>query len=500
MPRSARGSSSSRNATDTEIERMKTSFVNLPWEEQGRRGIRAGCRFPNLMLAKTNSYVPFPFLLAYAAAYSEKRGVEVQCIDGVAERCDPQSVYDRIVSFQPDLIVVETSTTSLAYDLRALEQVRQLLPATAIAIYGSHVDVRPQDALVSEAVDFVIRGEPELTAHELVQTLGAGRNIAGIEGLVYRKGEGFVETPRRDLIADIDVTLPYPKRDGMPMDLYNVPGFPSPVVFIYGSRGCPFQCNFCLWPQTNLHGPYRARPGEKIAEELDWVLQNFPNTGSFFFDDDTFNLGRERVLSFAAEMKRRKIRIPWGMNARADNWDREMLERLIETGLFTLRIGIESGDQEVLDRSRKGIDLEQARATLELSHELGLKNHISFVMGMPGETSESVENTIRYIRSVPADSVQFSVAIPFPGTRFFKYVEENGFLLTRDWTKYNGFDHVVMRTEAMSADEIAEAITHARRKVYFTPRFILRRLSYIRDVRDVGALARKVFRLAGFGP
>jgi len=474
---------------------MKTCFVNLPWEENGRRGIRAGCRFPNLMVAKTNSYVPFPFLLAYAAAYSESQGVEVLCIDGVAERCDLQSVYDRIVNFQPDLIVFETSTTSLNYDLRALERIRALLPAARIAIYGSHVDARPQDALSCDAVDFVIRGEPELAAHELVRALDAGCDTAGIEGLAYRKDEGITEATRRDLIADIDATLPYPKRDGMPMSQYNVPGFPSPVVFIYGSRGCPFQCNFCLWPQTNLHGPYRARPGEKIAEEVAWVLQHYPQTGSFFFDDDTFNLGRERILRFADEMQRRKIRIPWGMNARADNWDREMLERLIETGLFTLRIGIESGDQEVLDRSRKGIDLEQARATLELSHELGLKNHISFVVGMPGETPESVENTIRYIRSVPADSVQFSVAIPFPGTRFFKYVEENGFLLTRDWTKYNGFDHVVMRTEAMSAEEIAGAITRARRKVYFTPRFILRRLSYIRDMRDVGALVRKVVRL-----
>jgi len=474
---------------------MKICFVNLPWEERGRRGIRAGCRFPNLMVGKTNSYVPFPSLLAYAAAYSESRGVEVLCIDGVAERCELRSVHERIVASEPDLIVVETSTTSLNYDLRAMEQLRPRLPRTRIAIYGSHVDVRPQDALSCEAVDFVIRGEPELTSYELARAIDEKSDAAAVEGLVYRNGEGLTETARRPLIADLDATLPYPKRDGMPMSRYNVPGFPGPVVFMYGSRGCPHKCSFCLWPQTNLQGAYRARPGEKIAEEVAWVLEQFPDTGSLFFDDDTFNLGRKRVLRFADEMQRRKIRIPWGMNARADNWDREMMERLIETGLFTLRIGIESGDQQVLDRSRKGIDLEQARATLELSHQLGLKNHVSFVIGMPGETPRSVENTIRFIRSIPADSVQFSVAIPFPGTSFFKYVEENGLLITRDWNKYNGFDHVVMRTEAMSADEIAQAITRARRKVYFSPRFILRRLSYIRDARDVGALAHKVFRL-----
>ncbi len=474
---------------------MKTCFVNLPWEENGRRGIRAGCRFPNLTVKNTNSYMPFPFLLAYAAAYSERRGVDVLCIDGVAERCDMDLVQDRISRFAPDLIVAETSTTSLKFDLAALEQIRGLCPSARIAAYGSHVHVRPEDGLACHAVDFVIQGEPEVTSYELALAIEKGRDARETAGLFYRDASGRPKsTVPRALVSDID-DLPYPKRAGMPMDRYSVPGFPSQVMFIYGSRGCPFKCNFCLWPQTHLKGPYRARAGEKIAGEMAWVLEQFPETGSFFFDDDTFNLGRRRMMSFASEMKRLGLRVPWGMNARADNWDRELLETLVETGLFTLRIGIESGDQRVLDRSLKGLDLEQARKMLHLSHELGIKNHVSFIIGLPGESPESVDNTIRYIRSIPADSVQFSVAIPFPGTSFFKYLEDNGFLLTRDWSKYNGFDHVVMRTEAMTAEEVGKAITRARRRVYFEPRFIMRRLSYIRDPRDLGALARKVGRL-----
>jgi len=475
---------------------MKICFLNLPWEQDDRRGIRAGCRFPNLTVKNTNSYVPYPFLLGYAAAYSKSKSADVLCIDGVAERCDLRSVYDRVTEFHPRLIVAETATTSLAHDLEALARLRTLLPAARIAIYGSHLDVRPEDGLANEAIDFVIQGEPELTSHDLLLALCNGEPIDGVAGLVSRDVTGgLARTAPRPLIEDLDATLPYPIRFGMPMERYNVPGFPSQVMFIYGSRGCPFKCNFCLWPQTNLKGPYRARPGERIAEEIDWALQHFPQTRSFFFDDDTFNLGRTRVLRFADEMNRRRIHVPWGMNARADNWDREMLERLRETGLFTLRIGIESGDQGVLDRTEKAIELSQARQTLELSHSLGIKNHISFIIGLPGETPETVENTIRFIKSVPADSVQFSVAIPFPGTAFYEYVEEQGFLVTRDWSKYNGFDHVVMRTEKMSADEISRAVDHARRSVYFTPWFIARRLGYIRNASDLGALARKVWRL-----
>ena len=474
---------------------MRTAFVNLSWEENGRTGIRAGCRFPNLTIKKTNSYVPFPFLLAYAASYSESRGVEVLCIDGVAERATLSSVLKRIHDFSPDLIVAEISATSLKYDLVALERLRDMVPKSPIAVYGSHTDVRPLDALNCQAISFVIKGEPEQTSYELVRAISKKEAPFGVAGLTFRNVAGdLMQSPSRQPILDLD-SLPYPKRHGMPMDNYHVPGFPNPVTFMYGSRGCPFKCTFCLWPQTNLKGNYRNRAGEKIAAEMAWVLEQFPNTKSFFFDDDTFNLGRTRVMNFAAEMKRLKLRVPWGMNARADNWDRELMERLVETGLFTLRIGIESGDQTVLDRTLKEINLDQARKTLEMSHGLGIKNHLSFVIGLPGETPESVENTIQFIKSVPADSVQFSVAVPFPGTALHDYVTRNNLLVTEDWSKYNGFDHVVMQTEAMSAGDVARAVTRARRKVYFSPQFIKRRLGYIRNLDDFGAIARKAWRL-----
>lgn len=474
---------------------MKTCFLNLPWDEDDRRGIRAGCRFPNLTAKNTNAYVPFPFLLAYAASYSESRGADVLCIDGIAERCSIESVCRRVRKFQPDLIVAEISTTSLKHDLDALVELKAGTPRAQIAIYGSHVHVRPEDGLDCPAVDYVIHGEPEIPAFDLLRAIVTGRNVAEVAGLTCRDSSGAIRsTAPGSVVHDLD-DLPYPLRAGMPMERYNVPGFPPPVMFVYGSRGCPFKCNFCLWPQTNLKGNFRTRSGEKIAEEIAWALERYPQTRSFFFDDDTFNLGRERVLRFAAEMKRRGLRVPWGMNARADNWDRDLMERLVEAGLFTLRIGIESGDQAVLDRTEKAIRLDQVRETLQMADRLGIKNHVSFVIGLPGETEASVDNTIRFIKSVPVDSVQFSVAIPFPGTGFYRDVERRGHLVTRDWRKFNGFEDVVVRTDAMTPDAIQRAVVRARRSVYFSPRFIRRRLSYVRDFRDLGALARKAVRL-----
>jgi anaerobic magnesium-protoporphyrin IX monomethyl ester cyclase len=474
---------------------MKVAVVNPPWQVDNRTGIRSGCRFPNLTIRNTNRYVPFPFLVAYTASFLEGHGMEVLAIDGCAERCGREEFLRRVEKFVPNLIIAETSTTSLAYDLAILQDLHTRCPGARIAVYGSHTDARPEDALASLAVDFVIQGEPELTALELAEVLDGGRSIEGILGLAHRNALGATCVhPRRPVITDID-DLPYPKRDSLPMNSYYVPGFPPPVRYLYGGRGCPFQCNFCLWPQTTLAGKFRPRAGEKIVEEMAWLLQRYPDTRSFFFDDDTFNLGRQRMLDFAAAMKRRGMRIPWGCNARADHWDREVLQELRDTGLFTLRIGIESGDQRVLDLSGKHLNLEEARRTLEMSAAMGIQNHIMFVIGLAGENRESVENTIRFIKSVPCHSVQFSVAVPFPGTSLYRDAEAKGHLVTKDWSKYSGFDHVVVRTDELTAEGVGQALARARRSVYFSPRFIKNRLGYIRNPRDLSALARKALRL-----
>jgi radical SAM superfamily enzyme YgiQ (UPF0313 family) len=376
-----------------------------------------------------------------------------------------------------------------------MKQIKADVPSVPVAMYGPHMDAMPEDGLNAPSIDYVIQGEPELAVYDLAAALASGSTVHGIPGLLFRDSGQVHRTPRRPLV-DVE-SLPYPKRHGMPMNRYNVAGFPSPVVFMYQSRGCPYRCNFCLWPQTVFGtGDYRPRAPERIVDEIQYVLKEFPSTRSIFFDDDTFNLGRDRLLRFAQELKDRNVKIPWGMNARADHWDKELMERLIETGLFTLRIGIESGDQHVLNQTQKGLKLDEARATLELSRSLGIKNHVFFMVGLRDESWTSVENTIRFIKSVPVDSVQFSVAVPFPGTDYFRYVEDKGFLVTKDWAKFSGSDTAVMRTTHLTVDEVRKAVTVARRRVYFSPRFIKRRLSYIRSFHDLSAVARKAVLLA----
>jgi anaerobic magnesium-protoporphyrin IX monomethyl ester cyclase len=471
---------------------MKVCLANLPWEDEDLWGIRAGCRFPNLMPRKFNSYVPFPFLLAYTASYLESKGIEILLIDGVAERCSKADFLKRASDFNPDLLLIETSTASYNYDLMFLSEIKSQNHSLLIAVCGSHVSVLPEEALANDFIDFVIVGEPEETSYELISKLSVNEEINKIPGLALKNSEGhIIKNASRPMISDID-TLPYPKRDSLPLEKYSVPGFPAPVVYIYGSRGCPYVCNFCLWVQTIFEKrKYIARDPVKIVDEIEYVLKKFPATKSFFFDDDTFNIGRERLHEFAAEMKKRKIFIPWGMNARADYWDKELVTQLMDTGMFNLRIGIESGDPEILRLSGKNLDLDEARRSLIMFKESGLKNHLNFVIGLKGESMKSVENTIKFIKSVPVDSVQFTVAVPFPGTEYYNYLKDNNLLRSSDWNNYHAANTAVMDTIYMTAEEIEKAISYARKKIYFSPRFILKRFAYIRNIRDANAILRK---------
>lgn len=471
---------------------MKVCLANLPWEVNDTWGIRAGCRFPNLMPKRYNSYLPFPFLLAYTASYLESKNIEVLLIDGVAERSDKTSFFNRLNLFKPELLLVETSTASYKYDINFLKEIKTSFPEILIAVCGSHVTALPSEVLQEDHISFVIMGEPEYTTLQLTNNLNSEPELLKTEGLAFRNCNGeIIVNKRREAVTNLDL-LPYPKRSGLPLKNYNVPGFPAPVIYMYGSRGCPYVCNFCLWVQTIFEKRnYVPRAPEKIVDEIQFILQNYPDTKSLFFDDDTFNIGRKRLLDFASEMKRRNIYIPWGMNARADHWDEELVKNLMDTGLFNLRIGIESGDQEVLRRSGKQLDLEEARKSLILFHKLGLKNHLNFMIGLAGETQQSIENTIRFIKSVPVDSLQFTVAVPFPGTEYFNYLWKNDLLRSNDWDKYHAAQTAVMNTEHMTAEEIEKAVVYARKKIYFSPRFILRRFGYIRNFRDAYAIIRK---------
>jgi len=256
---------------------------------------------------------------------------------------------------------------------------------------------------------------------------------------------------------------------------------------------------YCVWSQI-VYGScvYWVRSVKAMADEFEHLV-NSEGYRSVYFDDDTFNIGRERMLEFCAELRRRGLRTPWAIMARADLMDRELLEAMRRTGLTAVKYGVESADQHILDRAGKGLDLAKAVATIRLTHTLGIKTHLTFCFGLPGETRATALRTIALACALAPDSLQFSLATPFPGSAYYRAAETAGTLVTDDFTRYDGYSTAVVRTEMLTAAELEALRDLAERRwaAQQLRRRVLRRpLHYLLDgVRRPELLLNKIKRL-----
>nr|WP_269434893.1 radical SAM protein [Desulfosarcina ovata] len=231
-------------------------------------------------------------------------------------------------------------------------------------------------------------------------------------------------------------------------------GIPAPSLQILASRGCPFGCVFCAWPQLMYGGSsYRTRSSKDIVDEIESCVKTY-GSRSFYFDDDTFNVGKTRIMDLCREIKSRKLNLPWAIMARADQMDRELLETLKDAGLHALKYGVESGAQEILDGACKGLDLEKVGETIKITRELGIQYHLTFMFGLPGETEETARETMALALDLDPDSLQFSIATPFPGSRFYDMLLKSGHLLSTNPDEYDGYHNAVVRTEALSHTDL----------------------------------------------
>jgi radical SAM superfamily enzyme YgiQ (UPF0313 family) len=442
---------------------MKVFLGNAPWSKPGFYGVRAGSRWPHFEDERLE-YMPFPFFLAYAAAVLEEAGREVLLVDGIAEHLDEDQFVARIEKFGPRLVVLEVSTQSIEADLTLAARLKKLFGRDLrIAFCGLHQFMYAPEFLQEHAaIDFILVGEYDHTLRELVALLDAGADLAACRGLIYRNGGGVAATERRDVIEDLD-TLPWPARHFLPMTNYHdEPGnIPRPSVQMWSSRGCPFGCIFCAWPQIMYgNNRYRRRSVAGTVDEMEWLVREM-GFQSVYFDDDTFNVGKKRTIAFAREVRARRLGVPWAIMARADAMDREMLEALKEAGLHAVKYGVESATQEILDQCGKGLSVEKVRRAVAITHELGIKMHLTFMFGLPGETAETARRTIDLALELAPESVQFTISTPFPGSRYYHQLEREGRLLTKDFSRYDGFRSAVIRTESLSASELEEICREA---------------------------------------
>ncbi|HEX3490483.1 MAG TPA: hopanoid biosynthesis associated radical SAM protein HpnJ, partial [Streptosporangiaceae bacterium] len=324
-----------------------------------------------------------------------------------------------------DLVIVHTSSPTFAGDVQAAEAMKAENPDLRVGFVGPKVAVEPERSLqASSAIDFVAREEFDFTIAEVAE----GRPLASIDGLSYRDGRGqLVHNADREILTDMDrlpFVTPVYKRDLRAEDYY-IGYLLHPYLSLYTGRGCRSRCTFCLWPQTVGGHRYRTRSVASVLDEAALATTLFPRVKELFFDDDTFTDDRPRAEEIARGLAR--LGITWSCNAKA-NVPRETLKVLRDNGLRLLLVGYESGSQDILINIKKGLRVERARRFAADCHDLGITVHGTFILGLPGETRETIQETIRFAREVNPHTIQVSVAAPYPGTELYRSAVENGWL------------------------------------------------------------------------
>jgi radical SAM superfamily enzyme YgiQ (UPF0313 family) len=447
---------------------FKLFLGNSPWYKPGFYGVRAGSRWPHLE-SEVERYMPFPFQLAYATALLEKHEFEVLLLDGIAERISEEVFLDRIIQFDPDLIVLEVSTPSFNTDISFARRLRSRIDSNVkLAFCGPHALMfNPEFLSTYPEIDLILVGEYEHTLLRTAQSLSSREELNEIKGLIYRNRDGkFINTGSPELTKDVD-KFPWPARYSLPMHNYfDQPGnIPAPTLQMWASRGCPYLCSYCIWPQLMNGNVYRPRKVEAILDEMEQVSDHY-GFKSVYFDDDTFNIGKQRMLDFCHEKIRRKIALPWAIMARADLMDREILEAMARSGLWAVKYGIESAEPRLTKHVGKNLNISKAIENVLITKELGIKVHLSFMFGIPGETKETIKRSVRLANKLDPDSIQFSILTPLPGTRIYDELKDRGHLKQANWEQFDGYFSAVIRTDDLSAKDLEEAVRWAWRAWY----------------------------------
>jgi hopanoid biosynthesis associated radical SAM protein HpnJ len=365
-----------------------------------------------------------------------------------------------------ELAVLHTSTPSFASDVRVAEALKDRNPQLQIGMIGAKVAVEPEGSLkASTAIDFVAREEFDFTVKEVAE----GRPYDTIDGVSFRNANGvIVHNRERAVLEDMDrlpfVTEVY-RRD-LRVEDYFIGYLKHPYVSLYTGRGCRSKCTFCLWPQTVGGHRYRVRSVGHVVEEICLAKSYFPQVKEFFFDDDTFTDDRPRAEAIARELG--KLGVTWSCNAKA-NVPRSTLEVLRDNGLRLLLVGYETGNQQILNNIKKGMRIDIARRFTKDCHELGVTIHGTFILGLPGETKETIEGTIRFAAEINPHTIQVSLAAPYPGTYLHRQAVENGWLdiSHAELIDERGVQIAPLHYPHLSHTEIFESLETFYKRFYF---------------------------------
>ena len=434
---------------------MKTLFLQAPSFEGFDGG--AGSRYQARREIRSFWY---PNWLAQPAALVEGSTL----VDAPPHGLRRDDVARRARDF--DLAVIHTSSPSFPSDVRMVEALKSVNPQLTVGMIGAKVAVDPAGSLAaSPLLDFVTGNEFDFTVKEVAE----GRDLHDVAGLSYRDANGRVaHNPPRPLLENMDelpFVTPVYKRD-LAIERYFIGYLKHPYMSLYTGRGCKSRCTFCLWPQTVGGHRYRVRSVGHVVDEMRWAQKAFPQVKEFFFDDDTFTDNLPHAEAIARELG--KLGITWSCTAKA-NVPRDSLKVMRDNGLRLMLVGYETGNQQILFNIKKGMRVEFARRFTKDCHDLGITIHGTFILGLPGETKETIEETIRFATEINPHTIQVSLAAPYPGTYLHRQALENGWLdeTQAELVDAHGVQIAPLSYPHLSHTEIFDSVETFYRRFYF---------------------------------
>lgn len=423
-----------------------------------------------------------PITLATCAAVLRDEGFEVKLTDGSVEDVDRDAVMRLMADWQPSLVVINTATSSIGSDLAIAEAVKAVCPEAKTLALGIHPSALPDNCFeLNGAIEMLARGEPEYTVRDAALAIRSGSGFEGILGLSYRVNGQIHHNDPRPFIEDLDA-LPYPAWDLIDTGHYRMPVSGKRFLLVGTARGCPYACKYCT-NKVYYGVKVRRRSPERVANEIEWAKREF-GISDFLFWSESFTNDQQNAIDTAREISRRGLDVRWVCNSRVDTISEELLQAIKEAGCWMIGFGIECGNQKILDDMKKGATVEDAVRAVKMAHDAGLDVTGHCVLGFPGETEETMQETYEFAKFLKLDYAQFYCAVAFPGSKLYEECLEAGYLNNSDWGLFEQ-NFSILNTPQLDANAVMKAREKAALFYYLQPRVVINNVKKIRSPRDL---------------
>lgn len=444
---------------------MKVLLINPPSPDL--KFIREGrCE----QRADSYQYLMVPISLPSIAAVLLQKNYDVKIYDCTADNISYEELKNILQEEKPTLAIVNIATPSYYNDIETATLCKEL-KILSIAI-GVHVTTLPEETLKNSNFNIAIRGEPEITALDLVESIKNSKSLSEVKGISYKSYNEVKHNPDREVIEDLD-SLPFPARNLLHNEKYLGPTIDRPYTLLIASRGCPHSCIFCI--AHHYYGKkIRYRTPKNIAEEIKLIVKE-NNIRDIAMWSDTFTFNKEWILELCEEIIKTGLDINWYCNSRVDTIDEDRIKAMAASGCKVITFGVETLDENILKNIKKNTTLEQVENAIKLCKKYKIKSQVHMIFGLPGETKKTIKQTLKKLLKINPDYAQFYIALPFPGTEFYEYAKTNNILLTTDYSKYE-INQAIISYPHLTDKDLKNAMKRAYRKFYFRPTYLVKKL------------------------